>query len=124
MLPRGYEMARGHVVAQSLDDSGNIMGRAHENPIMDTRLYQVEFKGGKVTELTPNVIPELMYAQCDANGNEYLLLDALVYYCKDNKAISLTHQQIIVWGRPVTCKTIAGWQLPVKGWLYHMGEVI
>ena len=31
-----------------------------------------------------------MYAQCNENGNEYLLLDVLVDYGKDNKAISLS----------------------------------
>ena len=78
------------------------MGRAHVNPIMDTRLYQVEFADGEVTELTANIIAELMYAQCNADGNEYLLLDTLVDYCKDNKLISLTDQQISVQGRPIT----------------------
>ena len=55
------------------------------NPIMDNRMYQVEFAGGKVTELTPNFITESIYTQCDADGNEYLLLDVLVDYHKDNK---------------------------------------
>ena len=51
---------------------------AHENPILDTRMYQVEFAGGKVPELTANVIAESMYVQWDADGNEHLLLDLLV----------------------------------------------
>ena len=72
--------------------------------------YQVEFAGGKVTELTTNVIAESMYAQYNSEGNEYLLVDVLVDYQKDNKATSLSHQQITVWGRPVTHKTTAGWQ--------------
>ena len=92
LLPRGDQMARGHVVARSRDANGNVMGRSHTNPILDTRTYQVEFTGGEVTELTTNVIAESMYAQCDSNGNEYLLLDALVDYLKDNKAISLSDQ--------------------------------
>ena len=54
------------------------------------------------TELTTNVIAESMYTQCNADGNEFLLLDALVHYLKDNKAISLTDQQITVWVRTVT----------------------
>ena len=27
-----------------------VMGRFHTNPILDTRMYQVEFAGGKVTD--------------------------------------------------------------------------
>ena len=64
-------MARGHVVAWSCNINGSIMGRAHTNPILDTRMYQVEFAGDEVTELTTNVIAESMYAQQDTNGNEY-----------------------------------------------------
>ena len=50
-----------------------------------------------------------MYAQYHSEGNE--LLDVLVDYEKDNMAISLSDQQTTVWGRPVTHKTTAGWQI-------------
>ena len=75
-----------------------VMGRDFTNPIPDTRMYQVEFTGSKVTELTTNVIVKSMYAQCDADVNEYLLLDALIDYQKDNKMISLTDQQTSILG--------------------------
>ena len=71
-------------------------------------MHKVEFMSGEVKELTTNVISESMYAQCDSDGNEYLLLDELVDYWRGNKAISLTDQQITVWGKPVTHKTTAG----------------
>ena len=65
-------MARGHVVAWSLDANGNVMGRAHTNLILDIRVYQIWFAGGEITEFTTNVIAESMYIQCDADGMEYL----------------------------------------------------
>ena len=49
LLPRGDKMARGHVVACSHDASGNV-------PILNIKMYQVEFAGGKITEFTTNVI--------------------------------------------------------------------
>ena len=88
LVPRG--MARGHVVARSKDTKGNVMGRSHANSILDTRMYEVEFAGDEVTELTANIIAESMYAQCNSEGNEYLLLDVLVDYQKDNKAVFLS----------------------------------
>ena len=111
LLPRGGQMARDHVVSRSRDAKGNVMGRSHTNLIYDTRMYQVEFTEGKVTELTANVITESMYTQCNIEGNEYLLLDVLVDYCRDNKTISLLDQQTTVQGRKVTHKTTAGWQI-------------
>ena len=104
-------MARGHVVARSRDANGNMMGGSHTNPVLDTRTYQVEFAVGNITEATKNVIAESIYAQCDSEENEYLLLDELVDYQRDNKAISLSGQQATVEGRPVTGKTTAGWQI-------------
>ena len=44
MLPRGNQMTRGHVVAQSCDANRNVFSRANANPILDTRLYQVELQ--------------------------------------------------------------------------------
>ena len=46
LLPRGDEMARGHLVVQSNDANRNMMGRAHTSPILNTRTYQVEFARG------------------------------------------------------------------------------
>ena len=50
MFPRGDQMARGHVVAQSGNASGNIMGRAHANHIMETRMLLLN-------QWMPNVMP-------------------------------------------------------------------
>ena len=64
------EMARGHIVAWSHNANGNVMSRAHTNPILETRVYQVEFARGKVTKFTANAIAESVYAQCKMDGNE------------------------------------------------------
>ena len=45
-MPRGNEMARCQVVVQSCNAGGCTMGHTHTNPIVDTRMYQVEFAGG------------------------------------------------------------------------------
>ena len=60
LLPIEDTMERGNVVACSCDASGNIMDRAQTDPILNTRMYQVEVAGDKVTELTTNV----MLSQC------------------------------------------------------------
>ena len=51
LLPRGDELARGHVVAQSCNASGNFMGRDNAYSILDTKIYQVEFAWGDIKEL-------------------------------------------------------------------------
>ena len=111
LLPRGDVMARGHVVARTRDANGNLMGKSHTNPIFNKRTYQVEFAGDEVTKFTTNVIAESVYAKCNLEGNEYLLIDALVDYHRDNNAISQPDQQTTVWGKTVTHTTTAGWQI-------------
>ena len=70
-------MTRGHVTARKRDADGNPKGRANSNPIINTREYLVTFDNGDVTKLTANLIAESMYAQCDPNGNQYVLLESL-----------------------------------------------
>ena len=53
----------------------NVMGRSHEIPILDTQMYEVHFAGGKVRELTTNIMTKSMYAQCNSEENDHLLLD-------------------------------------------------
>ena len=52
-----------------------------------------------------------MYAQCNLEENENLLLDMLVDYQKDDKEIPLTDQHITAQSRSVTFETTAGWQI-------------
>ena len=49
LLPKGDQMAGGNIVAKGHDANGDVKGRAHANPTLDTRVYQVEFAGGKFT---------------------------------------------------------------------------
>ena len=111
MLPRGDHMARGKVIRRKRDAKGNPIGRANNNPILDTRQYEVQFADGEVTELTANVIAEAMFAQCDEDGNEYVLFDSFVDFQKDGTALSMADQKVVVKGRPFLCRTTVGWQL-------------
>ena len=56
MLPLGDSLLRGRVVERKRDAKGNVMGRANDNPIRDTRQYVVKFYSGEITELTANII--------------------------------------------------------------------
>ena len=91
LLNRGDKMARGNVVVQSCNANGNVMGRAHINPILDTGMYQLVIAGGNVTELSANITTESMYSQCDVDENDYLLIVLLV----DTKQFSLQTSRLV-----------------------------
>ncbi len=88
-------MVKGHVKSCKRDADGNPIGRADANPILNTREYIMEFEDGNEAELTANLIASTMYAQCDPDGNQYVLLDSLVdHRCLDT-AIRPADQKVV-----------------------------
>ena len=80
-------------------------------PLLDNMMYQVTFTGGQVTELSIHIIVKSIYTQVDEDRNGYFLLNLIVNYHKDDKAIFLTEQQISIHRRAVTHKFTAGQQI-------------
>ena len=76
-LPLGKGMAQGRVTKRARDNDNNPIGRAHDNPIKDSREYTVEFEDGREADLAANVIAQSMYAQCDTDGNMYVMIDSI-----------------------------------------------
>ena len=96
MLPCRNEMSRRRATGRKRDIDGNTAGRASDNTILDTRDYTVYFEDEELTELNSNVIAKPMYAQCDPDGNQYVLLDDIIDFRKTNPALSIEHQKIFV----------------------------
>ena len=114
-LPRGEGEALGKVIKRARDNDGMPMGRAHQNPILDTRQYVVEFEDGQQTELAANTIAQSMYAQCDADGNNYLLFDSIVDHRRGTSALTPEDQVIKrESGRTYMRRTTREWQLCVQ----------
>jgi len=88
LLPRGDHQFVGKVINCKRDADGNPIGRASTNPIIDTRVYEVEFPDGTIAEYAANTIAEALYSKVDADGDRFLLLKEIVDHCKDDTAIS------------------------------------
>ena len=111
-IPRGGILTKGRVVSRKRDIHGNPIGRANDNPILDTRTYVVQFSDGDELDLNANMIAEAIYAQCDPDGNQYILLDALIDHRHNHKAVQLADQTVITAdGKSYRRKSTAGWQI-------------
>ena len=88
-------MARGCVTERKRDLDGNPKGVANANPILDTREYVVTFDDGDLTELNANLIAASMYAQCDPDGNQYVLLDSIIDHRRLDTATRLSDQTVV-----------------------------
>ena len=103
-LPFGDGLAQGKVTNRARDNDGNVIGRAHDNPILDTRRYVVAFKNGEEAELSANAIAQSMYAQCDPQSIHYLPPRFVKYTSiVINQVYSLLHLLILclictLWG--------------------------
>jgi hypothetical protein len=111
LLPLGGVLRGGKVISCKRGADGNTVAQAHDWPILDTRIYDVEFDDGTITELTANKIAKCMYAQCNPGDNQYILFDCFVDFDKSLTTISLADQNIAAKGRPTKRRNIHGWKI-------------
>jgi hypothetical protein len=111
MLPVGPTEERARVLHRKRDSDGNPIGVAHRNPVLDTWVYEVQFPDGRTEEVAANVIAQALYSQCDPDGNEFVLLDSIVDWRKDNSAVNPKDQARIVDGKKVIKRSTKGWEL-------------
>ena len=57
-----FHERKGHVIKRAKGTSGEPIGRAHANPLFDTREYVVEFTDGSTENYFANVIAECLNA--------------------------------------------------------------
>jgi hypothetical protein len=110
--PVGNSQELARVLHRKQDADGKVVGTAHHNPALDSCIYKVRFPDGRTEELAANVFAEATYAQCDANGNQYVLLDAIMDYRKDpSVAVARDDQVTIVDGKKTVKCSTRGWEL-------------
>ena len=87
-LPRDGEGPEFAKVTKRLRDANGIpIGTANDNPILDTRLYEVEYADGYKASLAANAIAENMFAQVDDDGHRFVLLDSVVDHRVDGTEV-------------------------------------
>ncbi len=62
------------------DEEGNPVGRADNNPLLDSRKYKVEYVNRHVEELTANAIAENLIAQVDEEGQRQMMMSEIIDY--------------------------------------------
>ena len=78
LLPQGGEASKATVVCRKRDHDGRPIGKRHANPLLDTRLYEVEFPDGTTKAVSANLIAENLLSQVDEEGRSYSILGEIV----------------------------------------------
>ena len=114
MISHGDKAAQGSVRLKERNVEGNTIGRDNSNTILDTRVYEVEFEDGSMSTYSANVITEIMYAQCDKEGQQYPLFGSILDHKTDGHALLVADQDVFVRGRSLKHKTTKRWHLCVQ----------
>jgi hypothetical protein len=94
---------------------GRPIGTAHDNPLLDTREYKVEFLDGHRESLSANVIAQHMFSQMDEEGHQHLLLDNTMDFRRNDTVIDnkdpfvemgngVRHQRYMTQGWQLLCQ--------------------
>jgi hypothetical protein len=111
-VPQGGTLMKGSITSWKRDKDGNPVGLANTNPILGTREYTFTFNDGDETVLNANLIAEIMYAQCDPDGNQYVLLDSIIDHRQLDSAIRPSDQMVVQPdGRTYLKRNTVGWQV-------------
>ena len=88
------------------------IGLANENPILDTRLYKVEYLDGEWTSLAANNIAKNLFAQIDDEDNRQVLMDEIIGHRSDKHAVKQQDTFITTKMGTKRCReTTKGWEL-------------
>ena len=103
-------------VTKRLRDADGIqIGMVNENPILYSRMYEVEYQDGTKVSLAANYIDENLFAQVDQEGNRHVLLDELIDYRVNGHEVKLQDTFIMTHtGTRRKRETTIGWELLVE----------
>ena len=106
---------KGQVTNRSRGHDGEPIGVAHNNPLFDTREYDVEFIYGSIEKYAANIIAENMFAQVDDEGREHLIVKDIVYHKNYHTAIPISEGKLRSFnGNESPSITTWGWKLLVE----------
>ncbi len=98
------------VKSRKRDAQGVPVGQSHSNPILDSRIFNVEFPDGHVDEYATNIIAEAIYNNVDDDGYQSTLLQEIVAHRKGKDALDKA-DGFTENGKPVI--TTKGWDLKI-----------
>ena len=100
------------------DKSGNPIGKSHDNPILDCRIYEVEFSDVEKMSLTVITIAENMFDQVDEQGHRHVIMDEIIDNCTDGNQVSKEDAFVtLISGAKQRKETTKVWQVFVQ-WKY------
>jgi hypothetical protein len=113
LMPIGGEFVQAKVLKRKCDVDYKPLGQRNDNPILDTRKYDVQFPDGSIETFAANIIAEKIFSQADPEGwSHSIFKDIINHHC--NKKVTANHTYMNKNGKTVPRMTTAGWGLEVQ----------
>ena len=116
-IPQGdsLEPRLARVTKRLKDANGLPIRLANKNPILDTRMYKVEYLDWERTSLAANNIAENLFEQIDDDGNCQVLMDKIIGHRSNEHAVK-QHDTVIVtkMGTKRRRETTKDWELLIR----------
>lgn len=114
-LPHGDRNEIAKVIGRKRDNDGNYIGRKHNNPRLDSRIFTVRFPDGEEKDISYNLLAEYLFSQVDSEGNQYRLFREIINHRKTKSALDKADQyRIASNGRRYMKHTTAGWDFEIE----------
>ena len=69
LLPHGEMNALAKVIRQSVDENRKVTGNFHENPTLNTLIYECDFPDGTIKENDVNIVTKNIFNKSDPDGH-------------------------------------------------------
>jgi hypothetical protein len=103
---------RAAVKRRIRDFDGNVTGRVHRNPLLDTRDYEVEYADGTVDKYMANITADNLYSQVESKGKQFMVLIEIINHKSDGTGMNIEDGYVISHnGNKVPKKTTKGWKI-------------
>ena len=116
-IPQGdsLEPRLARVTNRLKDANGLPIGLANENPILDMRMYEVQYLDGEKASLAANSIAENLFVQIDGDRNRQLLMDDIIGHRSNEHAVKQQDAYIVTkMGTKRRKETMKGWELLIR----------
>ena len=115
LLPQNDQMVLSKIIKRKRNADRSLVGKNNYNPILDSRIYEVEYPDGSATEYAANEITECLYLQTDDNGNYEFTLSCITDHTCNNNAISKAEGWLTTKiGTRCRVITTKGWNICVE----------
>ena len=90
LIPKEGEKQEGTVIRRKRNPDSTLKGTSSSNPILDTRVYKIEFGDGTYSDYSANVLIENLYDHIDDHGQSHNIIKDITNHRVTLAAIPVT----------------------------------